>query len=84
MKTKSDHTVSFKIAMAAENIMKKRIKILTIKSLFFSVVSFFLEGIITSSATVEADVKTRLERNITPHRLESKYTKNDIETHENF
>ncbi len=29
---------------------------------------------------LEADVKTRLERNITPHRLESKYTKNDIET----
>lgn len=31
---------------------------------------------------LEADVKTRLERNITPHRLESKYTKNDIETSE--
>lgn len=28
---------------------------------------------------LEADVKTRLERNITPHRLEAKYTKNDIE-----
>ena len=28
---------------------------------------------------LEADVKTRLERNITPHRLESKFTKNDIE-----
>lgn len=31
---------------------------------------------------LEADVKTRLERNVTPHRLESKYTKNDIETSE--
>lgn len=29
---------------------------------------------------LEADVKTRLERNVSPHRLESKYTKNDIET----
>lgn len=29
---------------------------------------------------LEADVKTRLERNVTPHRLESKYSKNDIET----
>ena len=28
---------------------------------------------------LEADIKTRLERNITPHRLESKFTKNDIE-----
>ena len=28
---------------------------------------------------LEADVKTRLERNITPHRLESKFTKNDVE-----
>jgi len=28
---------------------------------------------------LEADVKTRLERNVTPHRLESKFTKNDIE-----
>ena len=27
---------------------------------------------------LEADVKTRLERNITPHRLESKFTKNDV------
>ena len=31
---------------------------------------------------LEADVKTRLERNITPHRLEAKYTKNDIEASE--
>ena len=31
---------------------------------------------------LEADVKTRLERNVTPHRLESKYTKNDVETSE--
>lgn len=31
---------------------------------------------------LEADVKTRLERNVTQHRLESKYTKNDIETSE--
>lgn len=31
---------------------------------------------------LEADVKTRLERNVTPHRLESKYTKKDIETSE--
>lgn len=29
---------------------------------------------------LSADVKTRLERNVTPHRLESKFTKNDIET----
>ncbi len=29
---------------------------------------------------LEADVQTRLERNVTPHRLESKYTKNDVET----
>ena len=28
---------------------------------------------------LKADLQTRLERNITPHRLESKYTKNDIE-----
>jgi len=28
---------------------------------------------------LEADVKTRLERNITPHRLASKFTKNDVE-----
>ena len=28
---------------------------------------------------LKADINTRLERNITPHRLESKYTKNDIE-----
>ena len=28
---------------------------------------------------LSADVKTRLDRNITPHRLESKFTKNDIE-----
>ena len=28
---------------------------------------------------LEADVKTRLERNVTPHRLASKFTKNDIE-----
>ena len=28
---------------------------------------------------LEADVKTRLERNVTPHRLEAKYSKNDIE-----
>ena len=28
---------------------------------------------------LEADVETRLQRNVTPHRLESKYTKNDIE-----
>lgn len=28
---------------------------------------------------LEADVQTRLERNVTPHRLESKYSKNDIE-----
>ena len=28
---------------------------------------------------LEADVETRLERNVTPHRLESKYTKNDVE-----
>ena len=28
---------------------------------------------------LEADVKTRLDRNITPHRLESKQSKNDIE-----
>lgn len=28
---------------------------------------------------LEADVKTRLERNVTPHRLESKFTKNDVE-----
>ncbi len=28
---------------------------------------------------LEADVKTRLQRNITPHRLASKYTKNDVE-----
>lgn len=28
---------------------------------------------------LEADVKTRLERNITPHRLESKLSKNNIE-----
>ena len=26
-----------------------------------------------------ADLQTRLERNITPHRLESKYSKNDVE-----
>lgn len=31
---------------------------------------------------LEADVKTRLARNITPHRLESKYTKNDIKASE--
>lgn len=28
---------------------------------------------------LEADVKTRLERNVTPHRLASKFTKNDVE-----
>ena len=28
---------------------------------------------------LEADVKTRLERNVTPHRLKSKFTKNDVE-----
>jgi len=28
---------------------------------------------------LEADVKTRLERNVTPHRLQSKFTKNDVE-----
>ena len=28
---------------------------------------------------LSADVKIRLDRNITPHRLESKFTKNDIE-----
>ena len=28
---------------------------------------------------LEADVKTRLERNVTPHRLESKFSKNDVE-----
>lgn len=28
---------------------------------------------------LEADVQTRLERNVTPHRLESKASKNDIE-----
>ena len=28
---------------------------------------------------LEADVKTRLERNVTPHRLSSKFTKNDVE-----
>ncbi len=28
---------------------------------------------------LEADLQTRLERNITPHRLESKFTKNDID-----
>ncbi len=28
---------------------------------------------------LEADLNTRLERNITPHRLESKFTKNDVE-----
>jgi len=28
---------------------------------------------------LEADVQTRLERNVTPHRLEAKYTKNNIE-----
>ena len=28
---------------------------------------------------LEADVKTRLERNKTPHRLASKFTKNDVE-----
>ena len=28
---------------------------------------------------LEADLETRLERNMTPHRLESKYSKNDIE-----
>lgn len=27
---------------------------------------------------LEADVKTRLERNVTPHRLESKLSKNDV------
>ena len=28
---------------------------------------------------LSADLQTRLERNVTPHRLESKFTKNDIE-----
>ena len=28
---------------------------------------------------LEADLETRLERNVTPHRLESKFTKNDVE-----
>ena len=28
---------------------------------------------------LEADAKTRLERNVTPHRLASKFTKNDVE-----
>ena len=28
---------------------------------------------------LSADLQTRLERNLTPHRLESKFTKNDIE-----
>ena len=28
---------------------------------------------------LEADVKTRLERNVTPHRLQSKFSKNDVE-----
>ena len=28
---------------------------------------------------LSADLQTRLERNVTPHRLESKYSKNDIE-----
>ena len=28
---------------------------------------------------LEADIETRLERNVTPHRLESKFTKNDVE-----
>ena len=28
---------------------------------------------------LEADLDTRLERNVTPHRLESKFTKNDVE-----
>ncbi len=32
---------------------------------------------------LKADVNTRLQRNITPHRLESKYTKNDIESSNN-
>ncbi len=32
---------------------------------------------------LEADVETRLERNVTPHRLESKYSKNDIEKSRN-
>ncbi len=29
---------------------------------------------------LEADLETRLQRNVTPHRLESKLTKNDIES----
>lgn len=28
---------------------------------------------------LSADVQTRLERNVTPHRLEAKYSKNDVE-----
>jgi cytidylate kinase len=28
---------------------------------------------------LEANLETRLERNVTPHRLESKFTKNDVE-----
>lgn len=32
---------------------------------------------------LEADVKTRLERNVTPHRLQSKFSKNDVERSQN-
>lgn len=32
-----------------------------------------------SFVELEADLETRLERNVTPHRLESKFSKNDVE-----
>ena len=53
---------SFTIAMTAEIKIKNTMKILITKICFFSDISFFIDGLITSRVNVELDVSTKEER----------------------